>query len=152
MQRTKTLLQKITDLARAEDKISLIEIDLKMDYTRVLYADLIEWRNRMAFNSTIPQININQEQQPVPTIKPATTEPIKKRDGLENMIGINDKYQFISELFGNNKALYEATINTLNTMNTYQDAANWIQVQYAWSDDNETAQSFSILLERYYSN
>jgi hypothetical protein len=142
MQRLETLLQKLTDLSRLKDKATPIEIDLMMDYTRVIYADLIEWRNRTNFVNAIPIENV-ASAQPV-------TMANNKRANIQSYIGINDKYQFISELFNNDSTVYSDVINTLNSLETNIQAVNWLQSNYHWDDDNETAQSFYKLINDYF--
>jgi homoaconitase/3-isopropylmalate dehydratase large subunit len=147
MERIQTLLQKITDLHRGEKEKTVIDIDLMLDYTRVLYADLLEWRGKMqempllsadhrpeptqseitaaieqahtevaATNiMTAPSIELGQNVQhfeeseqdhkePQSYILGGTAQPAARRaqDEFHRLIGINDKYQFISELFSNN--------------------------------------------------
>lgn len=150
MQRIRTLLQKITDLSRIEDKATIIDIDLMMDYTRVLYADLAELRNRIAFNDNIPTLNREETnaQHHVHITKQAQSVQIKK---MEEIIGINDKYLFISELFSNNKAVYDESISTLDEFDSYTQAINWLQSSFNWEDDNETVQNFYNLLNLRYS-
>src|SRR5688572_16330468 len=70
MQRVQTLLQKITELSTKEQH-DIIEIDLMMDYTRVLYADLMECRNRLVFTGAVPQ----PETTP-PNVQPVVQEII----------------------------------------------------------------------------
>lgn len=142
MQRIETLLQKLTDLSRLKDKATPIEIDLMMDYTRVIYADLIEWRNRTNFVNAIPVEN-SVPAQPV-------TTTINKKTNIQSYIGINDKYQFISELFNNDSTAYTHVINTLDSLETNIQAVNWLQSNYHWDDDNETAQSFYKLIDNYF--
>ena len=48
MERIATLLDKIREISTKPDA-GIIDIDLMMDYTRVMYADLLEWRNKVAF-------------------------------------------------------------------------------------------------------
>lgn len=48
MERISTLLDKIRDLNKPG--ASAIEIDLMIDYTKVIYADLLEYRNKTVFN------------------------------------------------------------------------------------------------------
>ena len=40
MQRIRTVLQKLTDLSQRNPDRTAIDIDLMLDYTRVIYADL----------------------------------------------------------------------------------------------------------------
>ena len=57
MQRIGTLLQRLTELSAKEKDYELIDIDLMLDYTRVVYADLLELRKNVAINhvATLPQ-------------------------------------------------------------------------------------------------
>lgn len=213
MQRVQTLIQKISELASRPNP-DLIEVDLMMDYTRVLYADLAEWRNRLVFTNQVPQpettppANVPQVQEEVPEkVTQATiTEPVVQQqpettsipqqqemvavikedaphdthvsearhealaqstvdsetayatripaESIQSMIGINDKYQFISELFGNNKDDYDAVIEELETFENYPQALSWLNTytgnRYNWDYEHETVQSFLSIIERYY--
>ena len=53
MQRISTLIQKLSELAEQEKKLGLIDIDLMLDYTRVMYADLLEVRKNYALNDIV---------------------------------------------------------------------------------------------------
>jgi hypothetical protein len=44
MERIKTLIQKLQEVYYSKHSKTAIDIDLMMDYTRVLYMDLLEWR------------------------------------------------------------------------------------------------------------
>ncbi|HEY1031931.1 MAG TPA: hypothetical protein VGD89_09170 [Flavipsychrobacter sp.] len=211
MQRVQTLIQKISELASRPNP-DLIEVDLMMDYTRVLYADLAEWRNRLVFTNQVPQpettppANVPQVQEEVPEKvtqenitepvvqqQPETTLPQQQEvvvikedaphdthvseprhealaqstvgsetayatripaESIQSMIGINDKYQFISELFGNNKDDYDAVIEELETFENYPQALSWLNTytgnRYNWDYEHETVQSFLSIIERYY--
>lgn len=150
MQRIDTLLQKLNELARLKDKATLIEIDLMMDYTKVIYADLIEWRNRTQFIDKIPTETINTDNATAAKEIPITATGLKNNN-IETYIGINDKYQYISELFNNDTALYLDVINTLNSFENYTQASNWILSNYHWDDEHEIAQSFMQQLDRYFN-
>lgn len=150
MQRIHTLLQKLTDLSRLNEKATLIEIDLMMDYTKVIYADLIEWRNRTQFSNSIPtaeDTNTEITNSNIPTSNPIT---LKTNGGLESKIGINDKYLYISELFGNDKSVYEETINTLNTFDSLLQAVNWLNTKQTWEPGDEAAKSFYDTLQNHF--
>jgi len=68
MERIGILLEKIKDLNTKPDP-SLIEIDLMMDYARVLYADLFEWRKKVAFNDgLIVKTDVKEEKETKPDI------------------------------------------------------------------------------------
>jgi len=161
MQRIPIVLQKLNELAEQGEKNTAIEIDLMLDYTRVLYADLLEWRKKAVVKMPIineptlaemaaafakPQAAAHEIQNPIFVDK----KPAEKRD-IRNGIGINDKFLFMSELFGNNKEAYENALDEINEFDTYQQAFNWLQTQYYWEEAEETTQSFYNILNLFFS-
>lgn len=198
MQRIITILQKLNELATAKDH-TVIDIDLMMDYTRVIYADLIEQRNRQQFTDRLspdPQPGVQGEQTPVTEMIPAAGRhaeifvpghsestasnadadqhseherreqqlaselflpaSAKPAHDIRSLIGINDKYQFISELFGNNKEGYEEVLDELNLFDNRDDALNFLQLtgiteRYHWDEEQYSVQSFHQLLGKFYS-
>jgi len=184
MERINMLLDKIRELNGKKD-LSLIDIDLMTDYVKVVYADLLEWRNKISFNNAVtikpevtalnisdaPEINniatsgeankvveleqnlsdIGHLQQEQNTISFPST--LSDYADIRKRIGINDKYQFISELFGNNKEAYEEVIGEINTFDTEEEAIAWlnnISNQFNWQDDSETVQTFYMLLSDHF--
>lgn len=191
MERINSLLEKIRELNKIPQP-TVIEIDLMMDYTKVIYADLLEWRQKVGFNEAItmkPPVAQDAEPQPAPTsaIKDAVVEetakvsesisskplpvedvllpppvmpvfqPARRYAGtdIRQLIGINDKYQYISELFANNVEAYEAVMQELNTFDSEEEAIVWINnsvtTQFGWQDDTESVQAFFRLLADYFT-
>lgn len=76
MERISTLLEKIEALQR-RNNVTTIDIDLMLDYTRVLYADLLDWRSKVAPLSFVPQaekidntsLAAESQTQPLPTVE-----------------------------------------------------------------------------------
>lgn len=184
MERIGILLDKIRELNNKGGQ-DLIEIDLMMDYTRVLYADLVEWRSKLSFNNPVALKNdpgnvadeskINTPDVAAPPVELDSTVlnyesastassidiPVQTISGystadIRQQIGINDKYQFISELFGNNKDAYEEVINEINTFDSYDEAMAWLNSsvgnQFDWKEDTESVQSFYKLLSDFFAN
>lgn len=178
MQRIPVLIQKLTELSVKGDS-TIIDIDLMLDYTRVIYADLLEMRNRIALSESLEQGKAIQRPAPAPEMKeeplpeqplpeaviekpmpaPAEEIPSLKQEinrDIRTLIGINDKYQFISELFGNDKAAYDETLDAVNMMDTYQAVEEWLQSRvarnYGWDDESMTAQMFYGVLSRFFSS
>jgi hypothetical protein len=147
MQRIDTLLEKLKELNKLNEQATIIDIDLMMDYTRVVYADLQEWRKRIEFTDNIPT-----PIQQVDTDNKNTDSKKETSDNIEALIGINDKYLFTSELFDNNSTVYIDTINILNGFETYEQALNWLNSKYDWEEDNQAAVTLAELLKSYYSN
>jgi hypothetical protein len=205
MERIPSLLHKIQELYDQQNTKTTIDIDLMMDYTRVIYAELLEWRSRAT-----PAIVLEQQQPhtppPVPQSAPTISEitiamdkahselaststhapsidlgenvqyfdmgektrgiPVQytpssdpyfqpNRPDIRKQIGINDKYLFISELFGNDKEAYETVMTELNSFDTADEAQNWLKAavheQFKWSDDSDTVQSFYTVLMQFFS-
>jgi len=100
----------------------------------------------------MPAERITLELPHIPAM-PLVPHKIHDTD-IRHKIGINDKYQFISELFGNNKEAYEEVLNELNTFETYQDGVKWLHSSiynvYNWHEENETLQMFYGMLEKFY--
>ena len=232
MQRIATLLQKLSDHLNQTGARTVIDVDLMLDYTRVLYADLLETRLRltpaqpvqkpeptlaeiaaaMELNqdeqilqpaATAPSIELQlhteayisagqpealpeeepeapepmeipaqaeplpvfQEQQATPVFQPVLSEPadvkppqfapVPPKADIRSLIGINDKYQLISELFHNDKEAYEAALDALNACNNAQEAKAWVRhtsaEQYLWSESNESLQLLYYLINQFFS-
>ncbi len=75
----------------------------------------------------------------------AAAKHSQKTEDIRSGIGINDKFQFISELFEGNENEYNAALNQLNTYPSYSEAEaflNSIRGIYKWKDDNAFADKF----------
>lgn len=200
MQRIPTILKKVIELAEKGDSNTVIDIDLMLDYTRVVYADLLEWRGRKAFVSTLPVHEAVEEkheappppapaqQMPAPEKQPeaapvaeekqvisettpviasqaaAPVQAVKKENAaksarpahdIRQSIGINDKYLFMSELFGNNRDEYENAMDKINAFENYRDAENWfynnISLINGDDDDNGTLELFRGVLHLFFN-
>jgi hypothetical protein len=69
---------------------------------------------------------------------------------LNTGIGLNDKFSFISELFGNNPAVYEEAITRINRA-VNLDEANWILQKYhshEWDHKHETHNRLKDFIKR----
>lgn len=205
MQRIQTLLKKIDELANKADKIDLIEVDLMLDYTKVLYADLLELRSKKVYTGQaernitppptptqqpatqaeiteapkkaqeeviIPEdeivnyndkpLNItNSETEPKPVVEeikieelPAPQAPKEQRN-INKIIGINDKYQYISELFGNDKEAYDVTLKQINNYDNADEAVSWlksdISKKHNWDDELVSVQMFYDTVNTFFS-
>jgi hypothetical protein len=181
LMRIPTLLQKIGELAAQPDRRTAIDVDLMLDYTRVLYADLLEWRSRF------PAVNVPEQPKPVavePTLEefaktqareeipvreespvvieqsnvevPSIPRPQKEsvaEEGkdIRSMIGINDKYQIMSELFGNDKQAYEQALDFINRSQSENMAMQWLREQlWITEERSDAALSFFDIVGRYF--
>jgi hypothetical protein len=181
MQRIVTVLQKLTELS-TQGKLTQIDADLMLDYTRVLYADLLEERKKLAVENIImPEHKTTvapttTAPEPAVVIPPTPTQPqeiieAKNETSIETpqaipvtpataphdirtVIGINDKYLFITDLFKDDKAEYNHVIQHLNTFSNSTRALNWVKNEVAakqgWDEENETVQSFYGLINSFF--
>lgn len=166
MQRILVLLQKLNDLANSGTKPNLIETDLMLDYTRVLYADLLEARAALGRTSILPkneptldELAKAYEQQveketpappkPAPAPAPSPTPP-SFRQPVKLRIAINDKYLLLSALFGNNVNAYESAMNTLSRMGSLQEARQWIKTQ-DWPQDEIAVQLLNDIVQQHFT-
>ncbi|SDG79206.1 hypothetical protein [Chitinophaga filiformis] len=74
---------------------------------------------------------------------------------LRQAIGINDKFQFIQELFRGDVDTYERSVKTINEMSSLQEAEYWIErelkIRQGWVDDNRTVRQFYNLVKKRFS-
>lgn len=66
-------------------------------------------------------------------------------------IGINDKFQFISELFAGNGDKYEEAIKQFNSLESIESSLLYVEAlraQYGWKDDADAAQRLTELVKR----
>lgn len=69
---------------------------------------------------------------------------------LTKSIGINDKFQFIKELFGGDSDRYTDTIRTLNNFDNVEEAFNYIETIYNWDKNNDAVKRIVLLVRRRY--
>lgn len=83
MERIKNVMQRLQELYYGRHQKSAIDIDLMLDYTRVMYADLLEWRTQFKDPPTTERAEPNtgvvtaEEQRNIP---PAVEQPAGKPD------------------------------------------------------------------------
>ena len=79
MEWIKTLLRKLTALSNKSD-ISTIDVDLMTDYVKVIYADLLEWREKLHFTKE-PATPASPQKETASSV----AEFIKDEPSLEEM-------------------------------------------------------------------
>jgi hypothetical protein len=70
---------------------------------------------------------------------------------IKASIGINDKYQYIRELFKGNADNFSTAVNELDGLNSIQEAVAYLQQNYKWKK-NETSLKFVNLVKRRFPN
>lgn len=76
---------------------------------------------------------------------------------IRSYIGINDKYNFISELFGNNPEAYDEILNELNLCENKTEALQFLEnsgitTLYQWKEDGFSEQIFYNVLSQFFSS
>ncbi len=70
---------------------------------------------------------------------------------LQSAIGINDRFQYIRELFEGSVDNFVKTVADLDSMNDIKDAVNYLQNNFKWKK-NETSLKFVNLIKRRFPN
>ena len=68
-------------------------------------------------------------------------------DSLQSAIGINDRFQYIRELFEGSADNFVKTVAELDSMDDIKDAVNYLQSNFKWKK-NETSLKFVNLIKR----
>lgn len=76
---------------------------------------------------------------------------------IRSYIGINDKYNFISELFGNNPEAYDEILNELNLCESKNEALQFLEnsgitTLYQWKEDGFSEQIFYNVLSQFFAS
>lgn len=78
--------------------------------------------------------------------------PIKD---LRKAVGVNEKFQFVNELFRGDEAMYERSIKTINGFHIFPEAEYWInrelKVKLGWNESSQTVKHFYHLVRRRFS-
>jgi hypothetical protein len=79
-------------------------------------------------------------------------EPIKD---LKRAISINDRYQYINNLFSGDEVAFDRSIKTVNSFNVFSEAEYWIRreiaTRYGWEESDSLVQQFYSLVSRRFS-
>ncbi|WP_340114462.1 hypothetical protein [Maribellus mangrovi] len=70
---------------------------------------------------------------------------------IQGAIGINDRYQYIRELFNGDADNFVKTVTELDQLNNIQEAVSYLQQNYRWKK-NETSLKFVNLVKRRFPN
>lgn len=76
---------------------------------------------------------------------------------IRTYIGINDKYNFISELFGNNPEAYDEILNEINLSENKNEALQFLEnsgitTLYQWKEDGFSEQIFYNVLNQFFAS
>ncbi len=101
------------------------------------------------------KVTIHEERPEIlqPKIEPKVEEADELKNAQPMVIGINDKFRFINELFKQNNSEYNIAIEQLNALKNWSDSEiylNSLKSLYEWKDNDEVAnQFFSVAKKRF---
>ena len=125
-------------------KVSSSEIlDVKHENTEVLNTNPIKEIEAIAESPVFQNAELIVE---LPIQKVSTENSVKPI-----IIGLNDKFRFINDLFVKKADEYNLAIEQLNNLNTYNDCEiylNSLKKLYGWKDDNEVVNLFYALVKK----
>ena len=105
-----------------------------------------------ALVSSQPSLNDSLKEEKVDLAEKLKVAPIKD---LRHAIGINDKFQFIEDLFRGDPASYERSIKTINGFNNFREADAWIErelkIKLGWQDQSEIVKEFYATVKKRFS-
>ena len=81
----------------------------------------------------------------------ATKIAAEQASGLRQMIGLNDKFLLMRDLFDNDRAACDAAINTLDALPDLDEAMIYLHEHYAWNPDSEGVKLLVEVLTRNFS-
>jgi hypothetical protein len=97
----------------------------------------------------IPEKSVNDSLAINKTIDHKLADsPVTK---LETAIGLNDRFQFIRELFNNDAGLFNRTVKHIDQMYRLDEAVTFLNSSFKWKK-NETSMKFAQLVKRRFSN
>ena len=112
-------------------------------------------------NAPAPKISFELEpelrEDPPTPFQPKNSNDFKiwNKD-IRSYIGINDKYNFISELFSGNSEAYEEILTEVNQCDNKQDALRFLEnagitTLYKWKEDGFSEQIFYNVLNQFFT-
>jgi hypothetical protein len=100
----------------------------------------------------ISQVNLAETKELKEVKDHLVLEPIKD---LRSAIGINDKFQFIQELFGGDEKSFEVGIKTINAFKIFPEAQFYIKRELReknnWDVESNVVKQFDQLIKRRFS-
>ena len=101
---------------------------------------------------TEPTLNASEKIEIKEVKDQLVLEPIKD---LRSAIGINDKFQFIQELFGGDEKSFEIGIKTINAFKIFPEAQFYIKRELReknnWDEESNVVKQFDQLIKRRFS-
>jgi hypothetical protein len=152
---TETITEK-TETTIVEDiKVEAIEIVEKTETIEIKVAEepikenkpiqeeiVVDVKQTTITTTSVSSVNAE-------TLIPKSNKPIKKME-----IGINDKFRFINELFGQSQLEYSTAIEQLNLCDNLEESENYlnnIKELYKWKNDSPLLKTLFALNQKRFS-
>lgn len=154
---TELELNERTDLNSEDEQVEFVSEIVDKDGQEILINtdvsvdELTETVVENTINQTsLPSIEINGLQNITQGFK------VWQKD-IRTFIGINDKYNFISELFKSNSEAYEEVLNEINNSENKEEAKLFLEnsgitTLYNWQQDGFSEQIFYNILSQFFAS
>ncbi len=93
--------------------------------------------------------------EPVAAQPSARKQPVlpasNSKTDLKSMIGLNDRFRFVNELFGGSPDEFNAALNQLNTMESYSEAEDYLDrlgSVYNWKEANHALDDLILIIKQ----
>ncbi len=145
-----SVIMPSVDYAVAEP-MKVIE-PIKVEETTIAAEPILMTKPKEVFVEEKPVMEVPKTETKKEVAEKIALQPIKD---LRAAIGINDKFQFMEELFNKDEALFESSIKTINAYKNFAEAQFWIKQnlrnKYNWVEESATVMAFDQLVKRRFS-
>lgn len=110
----------------------------------------------MAVSENSENSDSSEPPEPATPAKPVevddTPAPTRERPDLRRSFTLNDKFMFRRELFADSDAELNDTIDLLMTMDTLDEAREYLLHDLQWDADNATVADFMAIITNYFTS
>ncbi|HPX75234.1 MAG TPA: hypothetical protein PLW77_01485 [Bacteroidales bacterium] len=75
---------------------------------------------------------------------------IKPVSDIRSAMGLGDRFLFVRELFDGNTDLFDETITNLNSLNSFDEAHNYVKSHFQWNMVDTNVENFMNIVRRRY--
>ena len=124
-------------------RITVTKQEIKKEIIKIAENDILAEK----FKRTEPLINeiLARGKRDLSSLH--QSKPVKN---IESSIGINERFEFIKELFNGDTATYLKTIKILDNSSNFNEAFNYIHQTFLWDYESETVHKILDLVRRRY--
>lgn len=110
----------------------------------------------MAVSENSENSDSSEPPEPATPAKPVevddTPAPTRERPDLRRSFTLNDKFMFRRELFADSDAELNDTIDLIMTMDTLDEAREYLLHDLQWDADNATVADFMAIITNYFTS